>query len=251
MDNLEELIKLNSVRTCFEYAQRGIATSGTYTIDPDGPMIGDAAIEVYCNFQDGTSELLHNHDNEQVEVDHCVGAMCYHLPLNYGSASMAQIQALIGLSESCHQEIKFDCFLAPIFVNGVPHAYWVNNKYQNETYFAGSNASLKTCQCGLTGDCRDNEDGQKCNCDAASFPVFLEDDGFITNDDSLPIMGIYYDSLEFESKHLMVTIGRLRCSGQRQFPGKTSSKSCRDLKMSGESRSGNIYSNQDFSHCYE
>ena len=237
VETLEELSKLNSVRSCYEYYQRGVKTSGTYTIDPDGPMVGAPAIEVYCNFQTGTTEVLHNHDQEEVNIEHCLGTMCYYLSVDYTSASMAQIEALIQLSDTCKQEIKCVCFLAPLFVNGAPQAFWVNKNGKNESYFSGSDSSFHTCQCGINGDCEDSAEGQLCNCDA-NLPVFLEDDGFVTNEDSLPITGFYYDELKYESEIAIITIGRLICSGKQQFDDTTNSESCRNLKLGGEYLSG-------------
>ena len=36
---LEELAKIGTLRTCAEYAQYGLKTSGLYMIDPDGPLL--------------------------------------------------------------------------------------------------------------------------------------------------------------------------------------------------------------------
>ena len=37
VDKLEELAKIGTLRTCAEYAQYGLKTSGLYMVDPDGP----------------------------------------------------------------------------------------------------------------------------------------------------------------------------------------------------------------------
>ena len=50
VEALEEMAKLNTLRSCDELASYGISTSGIYQIDPDGEKIGDAPIEVFCNF---------------------------------------------------------------------------------------------------------------------------------------------------------------------------------------------------------
>ena len=39
VEKLEELAKIGTLRTCAEYAQYGLKTSGLYMIDPDGPLL--------------------------------------------------------------------------------------------------------------------------------------------------------------------------------------------------------------------
>ena len=40
LQHLEELSKIHTLRSCNEYDEYGINTSGTYFIDPDGPLVG-------------------------------------------------------------------------------------------------------------------------------------------------------------------------------------------------------------------
>ena len=51
--HLKELSKLNVVRTCEEMARFGVDKSGFYLVDPDGPLIGEDPISVYCDFENG------------------------------------------------------------------------------------------------------------------------------------------------------------------------------------------------------
>ena len=50
---LEELAKVGTLRTCAEYAQYGLKTSGLYMVDPDGPLLGQPPFQVFCNFDAG------------------------------------------------------------------------------------------------------------------------------------------------------------------------------------------------------
>ena len=50
---LEELAKIGTLRTCAEYAQYGLTTSGLYMVDPDGPLLGQPPFQVFCNFDAG------------------------------------------------------------------------------------------------------------------------------------------------------------------------------------------------------
>ena len=91
VEKLEELAKIGTLRTCAEYAQYGLKTSGLYMIDPDGPLLGHPPFQVFCNFTSGecesefyriflfksyktfflgSTEVMH--DTEQLtEVEHC------------------------------------------------------------------------------------------------------------------------------------------------------------------------------------
>ena len=53
VDKLEELAKIGTLRTCAEYAQYGLKTSGLYMIDPDGPLLGHPPFQVFCDFKSG------------------------------------------------------------------------------------------------------------------------------------------------------------------------------------------------------
>lgn len=57
VEKLEELAKIGTLRTCAEYAQYGLKTSGLYMIDPDGPLLGQPPFQVFCNFTSGESEF--------------------------------------------------------------------------------------------------------------------------------------------------------------------------------------------------
>ena len=46
VEKLEDLSKTMTLRSCAEYAQYGLKTSGAYMIDPDGGLIGQEPFEV-------------------------------------------------------------------------------------------------------------------------------------------------------------------------------------------------------------
>ena len=43
---LEDLAKIGTLRSCYEYSQYGLKTSGAYMIDPDGGLIGQEPFQV-------------------------------------------------------------------------------------------------------------------------------------------------------------------------------------------------------------
>ena len=114
LDYLKELSKLAVVRTCDEMAVYGINKSGFYVVDPDGPLIGEKPITVYCEFIDGLASTKMSHDSEErTQVQHCEDPGCYSKKITY-DAPLTQIQSLINLSDTCSQEIKYECYEAPL-----------------------------------------------------------------------------------------------------------------------------------------
>ena len=55
---LEELAKVGTLRTCAEYAQYGLKTSGLYMVDPDGPLLGQPPFQVFCDFDAGKDNFV-------------------------------------------------------------------------------------------------------------------------------------------------------------------------------------------------
>lgn len=124
LEKLEQLSKLHHARSCFELAQHGISKSGTYTIDPDGHLIGQPPVDVICDFNQGTTEVSHDKESEVV-IGHCLEIGCAKYHLKY-QAPMEQIQALIELSDRCYQSISFGCFLSPLNDDGVNLGWWLD-----------------------------------------------------------------------------------------------------------------------------
>ena len=102
LENLEELSKIKILRTCAELQQHGIDRNGIFLVDPDGELIGEEPIYVYCNFDEGTTEVMHDME-ELMKIEKCeTGPGCSVYNLTY-SAPKSQIKALVQLSSSCTQ----------------------------------------------------------------------------------------------------------------------------------------------------
>ena len=54
LTKLEDLAKIGTLRSCFEYSQYGLKSSGSYMIDPDGGLIGQEPFQV-LNWYKNTS----------------------------------------------------------------------------------------------------------------------------------------------------------------------------------------------------
>merc|ERR1712142_37906 len=244
--HLEGLTRSKLFRSCHETLLHGISLSGTYEIDRDGEAKGEFPIEVYCDFESGTTEVLHNLDEQAWTVPHCEEQFCSELNITY-SATMSQIKALIEPSASCEQEIAFDCFLAPLVYNDVYIGAWSDRYGEKQIYFDGANYGNHMCACDRNNSCFGSETfANKCNCDNTFEHEWKEDLGYISNKTALPITGFYYGFLIYDVMEAMVEIGRLKCSGQAIYS--ETPNSCRDLKMRGEQKSGlYLIEDSDFS----
>lgn len=222
-------------RTCLEaHLIDPSLSSGKYWIDPDGQGVGDAPIYVYCDMTSGTTSILHDSEGPR-DVGHCAEPGCYSRAVNY-NASSRQMAALAELSAECHQSIQYDCNYAPFELNGVSYAWWNNKDGNSEYFWAGSDDSVHTCQCGIDGNCVDAS--LKCNCDSAA-PIPLTDTGVITSKDILPISRLNFGRTQLQSSSGVHTLGPFECSGQTAIAGMPSS--CEDLWRVGHSLSG-LYS---------
>ncbi|KAI9561382.1 hypothetical protein GHT06_012339 [Daphnia sinensis] len=222
-------------RTCQEaHLADPSLSSGKYWIDPDGQGVGDAPIYVYCDMTSGTTSISHD-SQASIDVGHCAEPGCYSRAINY-NASSRQMSALAELSAECHQSVQYDCNFAPFEFDGVSYAWWNNKDGSSEYFWAGSNSSVHTCQCGIVGNCVDAL--LKCNCDSAA-PVPLTDKGIITRKDILPITRLNFGRTQLESSSGVHTLGPFECSGQTAIAGMPSS--CEDLWRVGHSLSG-LYS---------
>jgi hypothetical protein len=56
---LDESFLYNPVpRTCYDLKLLGVTKSGEYLIDPDGPGIGDAPFQVFCDMEVGGQSIV-------------------------------------------------------------------------------------------------------------------------------------------------------------------------------------------------
>jgi len=244
VSKLEDLSKTGTLRTCSEYAKFGLATSGNFLIDPDGPLMGHEPFMVFCNFTEGTTELYHNTES-LTEVEHCHDPGCYNKTITYvdGAISndvteipMGQIVSLINLSASCTQSFAFDCTLAPFIVGDVMYHYWEDRNGDTFNYYTGSHNGNHSCDCHFTEDgCAEEAiQSNTCNCDA-NLPVELQDTGVITNITALPITKLFFGGLSYEIQYGAFQLGRLKCYGEADI---NTASSCTALKKSGVFTSG-------------
>ena len=82
---------------------------------------------------------------------------CYEKAISYSYLDgesripipMSQIESLIQLSESCVQDIQYDCTLAPLALDGIDFAFWEDRTGEINNYFTGIILIL-LLQCNVT-----------------------------------------------------------------------------------------------------
>ena len=82
---------------------------------------------------------------------------CYEKAISYSYVDgesripipMSQIESLIQLSESCVQDIQYDCTLAPLALDGIDFAFWEDRTGEINNYFTGIILIL-LLQCNVT-----------------------------------------------------------------------------------------------------
>jgi len=229
MVGLEEenkYLRTKSMKTCEDLKNSPYNETGVYTMDPDG---SGNPVEVFCDVEKGVTEIGHDHLSSE-NVTWCEGAGCFSLNLTY-DVPIQQIEALIAMSDTCEQEIKFECKLAPLknAAFGVKFGWWTNQRNEKKYYFDGADEESEVCDI--------NHNGGVCNCDMSLVPLWNSDSGRITNKNSLPIKGFYYGGFFSEHQAARVTIGKLKCSGQSKDSTALVS-TCSSLKKSGLSSNG-------------
>merc|ERR1711934_1066555 len=238
---LEDLAKIGTLRSCYEYSQFGLKTNGPYLIDPDGGLIGQEPFQVYCNFNTGATEVMH--DTEVLtDVEHCHDPGCYQKNITYingltqEGVSMYQIVSLIQLAAYCEQEIRYDCTLAPLTDEDVNYAFWEDRQGETNVYYTGSDYGIHVCDChNEDGGCMEEETMHNtCNCDA-KLPIPLTDTGTITNMTALPVMKLFFGGLNYDLQSAAYQLGRLKCYGDKDVEIGTS---CAALKKKGIMTSG-------------
>ena len=142
VDKLEQLSKYKTLRTCQEISNRGLTLSGMYDIDPDGQGIGYEPITVHCDFDTGSTQILHDKE-DVIKIEKCDQIGCAVYELNY-LAPKQQILALMSLSENCYQDLNFGCFMAPLRFDEFDHGFWTDKDGNAQAFFNGNNPGLHT-----------------------------------------------------------------------------------------------------------
>ena len=182
-----------------------IDVSGDYVIDPDG-VLGEDPFPVYCNMthNGGVGVTVISHDSE--DRIHVIGYDAYgsySRDIQYRDSSLSQITALIGVSSSCRQFIRYECKGAVLSLGRV--SWWVSRDGQIMRYWGGA---TQGCACGVTNSCARTD--KPCNCDKNDY-VWREDSGFLTIKSDLPVTQLRFGDAGEANEEGYHTLGKLEC----------------------------------------
>ncbi|CAG0893114.1 unnamed protein product [Darwinula stevensoni] len=233
LEYLEAITLQITPRTCGTLGDLGVTRTGTYLVDPDGALIGDPPIRVFCDMQTDPVTTVILHDSmETTEIEHCDEPGCYSRIIKY-DASLRQMAALIDQSEYCEQQIAYGCFSSALNSLDVQYAWWVDRHGDPQYYWDGSHAGEHICDCGVSDTCVDPD--LPCNCDAEA-PQWESDVGAIDNATALPIAEVRFGGLRFDGQRANHTLGGLACRGEAPMPDDPA-ESCSSLRNLGHVRS--------------
>lgn len=142
----------------------------------------------------------------------------YSASITYRGASFSQAMKLVDATQSCSQEIRYDCRNAPIYTKvGGGHqstlAWFARNNYKMKSW--GHAVSDYKCECSKDGTCSGGKNFN-CNCDKED-NVLRRDIGHIMDRSKLPIKRIEVNGAT-NNQYKAVKIGPLICSGKTYAP---------------------------------
>ena len=146
LETLEELSLLRLAPSCEHLATFGLTKSGFFNIDMDGEGNGLEPFRAFCNFTTNETIISHSYENP-VEITKCSEPGCFKLELEY-STDMENLEKLIEISESCSQEITFDCHMVALEYNDVNLAWWTSRDGEKQLFSDEVEDGNNFCSCG-------------------------------------------------------------------------------------------------------
>ncbi|XP_075748630.1 uncharacterized protein LOC119172579 isoform X1 [Rhipicephalus microplus] len=201
-------------KTCEDlFVQDGIRRSGHYLIDADGAEGPILPFWVHCIMGSTVEDVrtLVHHDSEQRIYVRSGVEGAYARPITY-DVGWLQMRALISVSQRCRQYVKWECSGVGAgfgYSDERPLSWWESAQGEPQFHWGGASENL-TCAC--YPDCFNPE--QRCNCDSASEFHWLEDQGYITSKEMLPIRKLHFGNTYRTGQAGYHTIGPLECFKQ-------------------------------------
>eukprot|EP00794_Sanderia_malayensis_P003719 gene3719-4239_t len=135
------------------------------------------------------------------------------IPVTY-LADEESIRELLLHHSGCRQFIRYRCERSALFKSpiGPKMVQWMGFDDKLHYYWGGSGGRRGYCACGITRTCRNPY--QTCNCDSYNRNLHVEDRGYLTIKEHLPVRRIdYFDVQSDSGKTGLSTIGPLQCWG--------------------------------------
>ena len=182
-------------------------------IDPDGLQRGEIPMVAYCNMtgENGRIVTRVTHDSQaRTLVSGFDTPRSYARAIHYNMV-MAQIVALLDMSDNCKQFIRYDSRGSVLrLYRSTSFAAWVSREGVAMTYWGGASPGSDKCACGMTASCADASQG--CNCDKNDL-TWRYDEGYLTDRNTLPVTKLYFGDTGANSEEGYHTLGPLICYG--------------------------------------
>uniref|UniRef100_A0A8C0CQ73 Uncharacterized protein n=1 Tax=Balaenoptera musculus TaxID=9771 RepID=A0A8C0CQ73_BALMU len=200
-------------QSCEAHRHRG-SSSGLYYIDSDGSgPLGPSL--VYCNMTDTAWTSVQHNGSHLVSVKSSNGESPHPVFFKY-TASMDQLQAIIGDADRCQQKLTFHCKKSRLSTphDGTPVSWWVGRTNETHIYWGGSLPDAQKCTCGLEGNCIDSQ--YYCNCDADR-NEWTSNTVVLSHKKHLPVTQVVMRDTGRPHSEVAYTLGPLLCSGDNSF----------------------------------
>ncbi|XP_071798884.1 uncharacterized protein [Asterias amurensis] len=204
-----------SFRSCMDVLNSSIPKlDGFFLIDPDGQS-GAQRFQVLCrlnstNGHPGTT-VIRTADNANSAVHgNSSITITYDGVQNHDS-----IRALIDISARCRQYLQYQCKNAPMWLNGTQQVAWVSWGGIYMPNWGGVETGHGRCACSRNASCVGRG---HCNCDVLSPHGFYVDAGYITDKDTLPVVGLEFNYHEGYFSTAYYSVGDLECFGRDTAP---------------------------------
>eukprot|EP00112_Aurelia_sp_Birch-Aquarium-sp1_P014972 Seg3278.1 transcript_id=Seg3278.1/GoldUCD/mRNA.D3Y31 product=Neurexin-4 protein_id=Seg3278.1/GoldUCD/D3Y31 len=146
-----------------------------------------------------------NHDSEaKINVHGFEKAASYRRKIKYEN-ELQNIIAYIDSSRNCRQFTRIDCYGMALDSS---LGYIVDRNGNKMNYIGGGPPDGRGCRCGIDGNC--TVVSEKCNCDAND-NAWRFDEGYVTENDRLPITEIRLGDNGNQEENGRHTIGRVEC----------------------------------------
>ncbi|KAF8781481.1 G-protein coupled receptor GRL101 like protein [Argiope bruennichi] len=189
--------------------------SGNYEIDVDGdgPL---KPLWVYCDMGDGRDPhqvltVVHHDAEDQKDVRGFEAAGSYVRNITYKNATEAHLMALIDLSFSCQQFIRWAC-RGSMFGFWYPpnhNSWWVGRYWKDQYYWGGAETDSRSCGCHPY--CHPTNRNSTCNCDDNDKLKWREDSGLLLDSSRLPVLQLRFGDTGDPSEAGQHTLGPLIC----------------------------------------
>ena len=206
-------------RSCAQYLHftgyTGLAHQVTLDLDGVGPL---PPISVSCRLgHEGEVFTLIRHGNEEAtKVDGFQERGSFQQVIYY-QADAAAMEALVGRSTWCSQNLTYDCRGSRLMEGWQREGgwgWWETWGGLRADYWPGGGAG--GCACGLRGDCANSS--LLCNCDSGAPDSWLQDGGQITDRTALPVRALYFGDTgtPLDTREGSFRLGPLQCWGEEE-----------------------------------